>query len=94
MKGKDVDDYRRENRKCQGYVPIRQKKHRPDHLKREDESEVMCETNRAPMNCPATPLGGGSGMKCRKPFRPKTRKITPARYRATVDAVFITDLLC
>src|ERR1700751_1060689 len=53
-----------------------------------------CETNRAPMNCPATPLGGGSGMKCRKPFRPKTRKITPDRYRAIVDAVFITDLLC
>ena len=45
------------------------------------------------MNCPATPLGGGSGMKCRKPFRPKTRKITPARYRAIVDAVFITVLL-
>src|SRR5580692_10798838 len=46
------------------------------------------------MNCPATPLGGGSGMKRRKPFRPKTRKITPARYRAIVDAVFIRDLLC
>jgi len=45
------------------------------------------------MNCPATPLGGGSGMKCRKPFRPKTRKITPAKYRATVDAVFIRVLL-
>lgn len=32
-------------------------------------------------------------MKCRKPFRPKTRKITPAKYRATVDAVFIRVLL-
>src|ERR1700676_1152773 len=53
----------------------------------------QCEINRVPMNCPATPLGGGSGMKCRKPFRPKTRKITPARYRAIVDAVFIQVLL-
>src|ERR1035438_688529 len=45
------------------------------------------------MNCPATPLGGGNGMKCRKPFRPKTRKITPARYRAIVDAVLMEFLL-
>ena len=29
-------------------------------------------------------------MKLRKPFRPKTRKIKPARYRAIVEAVFIT----
>src|SRR5438445_8793396 len=42
------------------------------------------------MNCPAMPPGGGSGMKFRKPFSPKTRKITPARYRATVEAVLIT----
>src|SRR6266480_4810852 len=42
------------------------------------------------MNCPAMPSGGGSGMKFRKPFRPKTRKITPARYRAITEAVFIT----
>src|SRR5258706_2419304 len=42
------------------------------------------------MNCPATPLGGGSGMKCKNPFRPKTRKITPMRYRAIAEIVFIT----
>src|SRR5579864_328301 len=42
------------------------------------------------MNCPAMPGGGGRGMKCRKPFRPITRKITPARYRAITEAVFIT----
>src|SRR5229473_259679 len=42
------------------------------------------------MNCPAMPPGGGRGMKFRKPFRPKTRKITPARYRAIAEAVFIT----
>src|SRR5260221_10603897 len=42
------------------------------------------------MNCPAMPPGGGSGMKFRKPFRPKTRKIAPARYRAIAEAVFIT----
>src|SRR5215472_2748911 len=41
------------------------------------------------MNCPATPSGGGSGIKCRKPFRPKTRKITPARYRAITETVLI-----
>src|SRR6266481_779954 len=40
------------------------------------------------MNCPAMPPGGGSGMKFRKPFSPKTRKITPARYRAIVEAIF------
>src|SRR6202047_1197811 len=45
------------------------------------------------MNCPAMPPGGGSGMKFRKPFRPKTRKITPARYRATAEAVFINRVL-
>src|SRR5690242_19790556 len=42
------------------------------------------------MNCPAMPPGGGRGIKFRKPFRPKTRKITPARYRAIVEAVLIT----
>src|SRR5580704_18448535 len=42
------------------------------------------------MNCPAMPPGGGSGMKFRKPFRPKTRKMTPARYRAIVETVLIT----
>src|SRR6202167_3184968 len=42
------------------------------------------------MNCPAIPPGGGMGIKFRKPFRPKTRKITPARYRAIVEVVFIT----
>jgi hypothetical protein len=29
-------------------------------------------------------------MKFRKPLRPKTRKIKPARYRAIAEAVFIT----
>src|SRR5437870_2488934 len=42
------------------------------------------------MNCPAMPGGGGKGMKCRKPFSPITRKITPARYRAITEAVLIT----
>src|SRR3984893_15968160 len=42
------------------------------------------------MNCPAMPPGGGRGMKFRKPFRPKTRKITPARYRAITETVLIT----
>src|SRR4029077_15495071 len=42
------------------------------------------------MNCPAMPPGGGRGMRFRKPFRPKTRKITPARYRAIAETVLIT----
>src|SRR5580658_4799751 len=42
------------------------------------------------MNWPATPAGGGNGMKCRKPFSPITKKIKPARYRAITEAVFIT----
>jgi hypothetical protein len=42
------------------------------------------------MNCPAMPPGGGRGMKFRKPFSPKTRKITPARYRATTEAILMT----
>jgi hypothetical protein len=45
------------------------------------------------MNCPAMPPGGGRGMKFRKPFRPKTRKITPARYWAIKEAVLIKVLL-
>jgi MarR family 2-MHQ and catechol resistance regulon transcriptional repressor len=32
-------------------------------------------------------------MKCRNPFRPKTRKITPARYRAIAETVLIELLL-
>src|SRR5579872_178061 len=45
------------------------------------------------MNCPAMPPGGGSGIKFRKPFRPKTRKITPARYRAIAETVLINRVL-
>src|SRR6267154_6400058 len=41
------------------------------------------------MNCPARPPGGGRGMKFRKPFKPKTRKITPARYWAIKEAILI-----
>src|SRR5258708_35568729 len=41
------------------------------------------------MNSPAMPPGGGRGMKFRKPFRPKTTKIMPARYRAIAEAVLI-----
>src|SRR6267154_578558 len=43
------------------------------------------------MNCPAMPPGGGSGMKFRKPFSPKTRKIMPARYRAIAETVLINE---
>jgi hypothetical protein len=42
------------------------------------------------MNCAATLVGGGKGMKFRNPFRPITRKITPAKYRAITEAIFIT----
>src|ERR1700722_6536736 len=42
------------------------------------------------MNCPAMPPGGGRGMKFRKPFKPKTRKITPARYWAINETVLMT----
>src|SRR5947209_4449631 len=42
------------------------------------------------MNCPAMPSGGGRGIKFRKPFRPKTRKITPARYPAIAETILIT----
>src|ERR1700689_1168321 len=45
------------------------------------------------MNCPAMAPGGGMGMKFRKPFKPNTRKITPARYRAIAEAVFIKRIL-
>jgi len=45
------------------------------------------------MNCPAMPPGAGSGRKVRKPFRPKTRKITLARYRAIAEAVLLTGVL-
>src|SRR6266511_4222997 len=42
------------------------------------------------MNCPAMPPGWGRGMRFRKPFSPKIRKIRPARYRAITEAVLIT----
>jgi hypothetical protein len=32
-------------------------------------------------------------MKLRKPFRPKTVKIIPSKYRAMVEAIFIELLL-
>src|SRR5260370_36968862 len=42
------------------------------------------------MTLTGRPPGGGRGMKFRKPFSPKTRKITPARYRAITEAILIT----
>src|ERR1700736_829085 len=44
---------------------------------------------RAPKNWPATPVGGGIGIKCRNPLSPNTRKIKPSKYRAIVEAIFI-----
>src|SRR5476651_1444097 len=38
--------------------------------------------NIAPRNCAARPVGGGVGMKFRKPLRPKTRNMSPRRSRA------------
>src|ERR1700730_13835989 len=34
-----------------------------------------------PKNSPATPVGGGMAMKCRKPFKPKSREIRPTSIR-------------
>src|SRR5260370_32026699 len=45
------------------------------------------------MNCPAMPAGGGRGIEFRKPFRPKTRKTTPARYRAIAEMALIRFFL-
>src|SRR5580692_11199574 len=41
-------------------------------------------------NWRATPVGGGMGMKCRKPFSPKAKKIRPSSRRAISDAIFIS----
>src|SRR2546423_7635424 len=42
-------------------------------------------------NCMAKSDDGGFiGRKCRKPFNPKTIKINAIKYRAMVEAIFIT----
>ena len=33
--------------------------------------------------------GGGCGIKCRNPFKPKTMKTNASKYRAMVEAIFI-----
>src|ERR1700730_15730950 len=38
-----------------------------------------------PKNSPATPVGGGMEMKCRKALKPKSRKIRPKR-RPTISS--------
>src|ERR1022692_5237031 len=43
----------------------------------------------APRNCPATPGYCVVGIKCRKPFRPKTTKIKPNRTREMMPMYFI-----
>ena len=40
-----------------------------------------------PMKVAAVPVTSGCGIKLRKPFRPKTKKITPKRYLTTVAAI-------
>ena len=42
-----------------------------------------------PTNWPAVPEGGELGMKWRKPFSPKTRKMSPRRKRAMTVIIFI-----
>jgi hypothetical protein len=41
---------------------------------------------RAPMKAPAFSGIGGCGMNCRKPLRPKTKKIRPRKTRTAVGA--------
>ena len=43
----------------------------------------------APMNWPATPGGCGLGIKCRKPFNPKTTNINPRRMREIATMYFL-----
>jgi len=58
---RDVHDDRSENRECERHVAIDQKQRPRNHLKPRDARRYF-ETNIAPRNCPATPLGGGIGM--------------------------------
>ena len=44
------------------------------------------------MNWPAIPEGGGMGMKWRKPFSPKMRKMRPRRKRAMTAVIFMLGL--
>jgi hypothetical protein len=38
--------------------------------------------------------GGGMGMKWKKPFSPKTRKMRPRRKRAMTEVIFMGSVLC
>src|SRR5580700_1189087 len=89
VENKNVDDHRRQHGHRQRHVTVGQQNNSCDDLKREDHPQVMRGiegTHELSGNAP----GGGRGMKFRKPFRPKTRKITPARYRAIAETVLIT----
>jgi hypothetical protein len=84
-----IEDHRRQHGHRERHVTVGQQKYRCDDLKREDHPQVMrCVQCAHELSCNAP--GGGRGMKFRKPLRPKTRKITPARYRAITEAVLIT----
>jgi hypothetical protein len=73
----------------QRYVTVDQQKCTCDDLKREDHPQVMRDIKGA-HELSSNAGRRGKGMKCRKPFSPITRKITPARYRAITEAVLIT----
>src|SRR6266478_1706185 len=89
MESKNVDNHRRQHCHRQRYVAVEQQKYTCDDLKREDHPQVMRDI-KGTHELTSNTRWRGKGMKFRKPFSPITRKITPARYRATTEAVLIT----
>ena len=84
----NVDDDRSEQRQREWDVAIDQEQDRRNDLEQKYRDQIMRNEKRA------DELAGGSGrrragMKWRKPFSPKTRKMRPRRKRAMTVIIFM-----
>ena len=88
MNEQNVDDDRSEQRQREWDVAIDQEQDRRNDLEQKYRDQIMGDKS-APTNWPAVPDGGEAGMKWRKPFSPKTRKMRPRRKRAMTVVIFM-----
>ena len=92
MKEQNVDDNRSEQRQRERDVAIDQEQDRRNELEQKYDDQIVGDKERPDELASRSGRRRSAGMKWRKPFSPKTRKMKPRRKRAMTAMIFILVL--
>src|SRR5262249_52915551 len=81
----DVPEGRRKESQRQRYEPVDQQQNTRNQLYATHQIDKVRANE--PTNAPAIPASSGTGIKFRKPLRPKTKNISPRRIRVMAAAI-------